>query len=68
MRPASLIAAVFLCLIAVGHLARLALRVPVLVNGITIPVWASLPAAVFTAGLAFFLWKESTAAAPAMPR
>ena len=61
MRPASLIAALFLCLIAVGHLVRLALRLPVAVNGIAIPVWASLPAAVFTAGLAYCLWRESRA-------
>ena len=65
MRPASLISALFLCVIAVGHLARLALRVPVMVNGIGIPLWPSLFAAVFTGALAFFLWREGRTGRPA---
>jgi hypothetical protein len=64
MRPASLITTLFLCVITVGHVIRLVLRIPVTVDGLAIPVWASLLAAVFTATLAFFLWKENRAAMP----
>jgi hypothetical protein len=62
MKPAALITTLFLCLITMAHLVRLMLRVPVTVDGLTIPVWLSLVAAVFTAALAFFLWKEGRAA------
>lgn len=64
MKPASLITTLFLCLIALAHMIRLVLRVPVTVDGLNIPLWASLVAAVFTATLAFFLWRESGAAKP----
>ncbi len=65
MRPASIITTLFLCLVAAGHLLRLALSVPVTVDGIAIPVWASLPAALFTGALAFFLWREGRTQQPA---
>ncbi len=68
MKPASLISALFLSLVAVAHVVRLALGVPVTVDGMDVPRWASLPAALFTAALAFFLWRESRAAPRAMPR
>lgn len=68
MRPASLIATLFLCLVAIAHLIRLALTVTVTVDGMAIPLWASLPAALFTGVLAFFLWRESRAAPTATPR
>jgi hypothetical protein len=65
MRPASLVTALFLCLITVGHLIRLVLRVAVTVDGIAVPLWASFVAAVFTGALAFFLWRESRTEQPA---
>ena len=68
MKPASLISVLFLSLVAVAHVVRLALGVPVTVDGMGVPQWASLPAAVFTAGLAFFLWREGRAAPRATPR
>ncbi len=64
MKPASLVTTLFLCLITIGHLIRLLLRVPVTVDGIDIPLWASFVAAVFTATLAFLLWREGRAAKP----
>ncbi len=65
MKPGSLITTLFLCVIAIAHLIRLVLRVPVTVDGIDIPVWASLPAAVLTATLAVLLWRESREERPA---
>lgn len=59
VKPAAMITTVFLGLIAVGHLIRLVLRVPVTVDGIAIPVWASVLGAAFTATLAVLLWRES---------
>ena len=65
MKPAALITTLFLCLIAIGHLIRLVLRVPVTVDGIDIPIWASFLGAALTATLAVLLWRESRAEKPA---
>jgi len=65
MKPASLISALFLSLVAVAHVVRLALGVPVTVDGMGVPQWASLPAAVLTGTLAFLLWRENRTERPA---
>jgi hypothetical protein len=65
VKPASLISALFLSLIAIGHVIRLVLGVPVTVDGMSIPVWVSLPAAVLMGTLAFFLWRENRTEPPA---
>ncbi len=59
MKPAALIAAVFLTLVSLAHLLRLVLRVEVIAGGVTIPLWLSAVACVFTGGLAVLLWRES---------
>jgi hypothetical protein len=67
MKPASLISALFLCLVAIAHLLRLALGVTVTVDGMGIPLWASVPAALFTGTLAFLLWREARGVRPGEP-
>ncbi len=59
MKPAALITTAFLVLVALAHLLRLALRVEVMAGGVTIPLWLSAVACVFTASLAVLLWRES---------
>lgn len=65
MKPVALITTLFLGLIAAGHVIRLLLRVPVTVDGIDIPIWASFLGALVTATLAFLLWRESRTEKPA---
>jgi hypothetical protein len=59
MKPAALVAVVFLLLVACLHLVRVVLRVTVLAGGVAIPMWMSWVALLFTAGLALLLWRES---------
>lgn len=58
MRPVVLVASVFMGLIALAHLLRLLLRIPIVLGGQGIPVWLSLPAFLFTAGLTVLLVRE----------
>lgn len=58
MKPASLIAIVFLSLIAVLHLFRLLFQVQIIVDGTVVPVWASLFAFLLPGLLALLLWRE----------
>ena len=58
MKPASLVATIFLALISLGHLLRLVLQVEVTAGGIIIPMWLSAVACFFTGGLAIMLWTE----------
>lgn len=57
-RPASFVATIFLSLISVAQLVRFLFGFHVTAEGLTIPVWISFPAFLFTGGLAFWLWKE----------
>jgi len=59
MKPASLVATIFIALIAITHLLRLVLHIEVTVNGSPVPMWISLVALVFTGGLAVLLYLES---------
>ncbi len=59
MKPAALIATVFLALVALAHLLRLVLRVEVMAGSVAIPLWLSAVACLFTGGLAVLLWRES---------
>ena len=61
MKPFTLLTAIFLALIAILQLVRFALGWEILVNGISIPVWASAIAFVVAGGLAAMLWRESRA-------
>lgn len=58
MKPAALLSALFLALIAVAHLLRVALAVPITVGSLTIPMWLSVPAVIGPGALAIWLWKE----------
>ena len=59
MKPFTLLTVAFLTLIAVLQLVRFALGWPILIEGISIPVWASAIAAIVAGVLAAMLWKES---------
>ena len=58
MKPASLVAVIFLALVALGHLLRVALRLQMTVGGADIPMWMSAVACIFAGGLAIMLWRE----------
>jgi hypothetical protein len=58
MKLAAVVAICFLSLIALGHAARLVLRVDVTVGSLAIPMWPSVLAAVGPAALAVWLWRE----------
>ena len=58
MKPATLIAALLLALIAFAHLLRIVLNLKGTVGGIAIPMWVSAVAVLVTAPLAFFLWRD----------
>ena len=49
----SLTAGIVFLLIALGHLARIIMGLPVVVQGVSIPVWASVVALVVTAFLSY---------------
>lgn len=59
MKPAALVATIFLALIALAHVLRVALRVQVTVGGTDLPMWMSVVACIFTGGLAIVLWREN---------
>jgi hypothetical protein len=65
MRPAALLSALFLCLVAVAHLFRLLLGVELVVDGVVMPMWPSLLAVLGPGALAVWLWREQTH--PAQP-
>ncbi|MEO7742555.1 MAG: hypothetical protein ABIR98_06450 [Usitatibacter sp.] len=58
MKPFTTVTTAVLAFIAILQLARFALGWEVLVNGVAIPLWFSLVAAVVLGGLAFMLWRE----------
>lgn len=57
-QPASLITIAFLSLVSLAQLMRVILGLHVTLEGIEIPVLLSLPAFLFTGGLAYWLWTE----------
>ena len=59
MKPASLITAILLSLIAIAHLLRLILQIEVAIGGSVMPMWPSILACIVTVSLAFGLWRES---------
>ncbi len=59
MKPAALMATVFLALVALAQFLRLVLRVEVIAGGVAIPLGLSAVACVVTGGLAGLLWRES---------
>jgi hypothetical protein len=58
MKPAVLVAAIFLSLVAALHLLRLVFGVQVTAGGTEIPLWASVLGVVGPSVLALWLWRE----------
>lgn len=59
MKPAVIITLVFLSLVALLHLLRLLFGVGVTVDGMVVPMWASIFACLGPAALAVWLWMEA---------
>jgi hypothetical protein len=59
MKPVARIATLFLGLVALAHLLRVALQIPVTAGNVAIPLWVSALACLVTGGLAVLLWRES---------
>ena len=59
MKPFTTVTVVVLSLVSLVQLARVALGWVVTINGVAIPLWASVIACVVAAALAFMLWRES---------
>lgn len=59
MKPFTLATLVILTLLALAHALRLLLGVSIAVDGVDIPMWASVVGLVIAAGLAFGLWREA---------
>ncbi len=58
-KPFTIIAIVLFSMIALLQLLRFVLGWKVMVNGVTVPVWASAIAFVIAAGLALMVWRET---------
>lgn len=58
MKPFTTVAVVIFLLVALIQLLRVTLGWEVTVNGIFIPLWASVIACLVAATLAFMLWRE----------
>jgi len=59
MKPFSSVAVVVFGLVALVQLLRLVLGWSVVVNGVSIPLWASAVACLVAAGLAVMVWREA---------
>ena len=59
MKPFSIISVVVFALVALVQLLRFVLGWEVVVNGMSIPLWASAVAFVVAAGLAAMVWREA---------
>ena len=58
MHPATRITVILLVLIAVAHVARLALGVQATVGSAVVPMWVSIVGVLVPAGLAVGVWRE----------
>jgi hypothetical protein len=61
MKPFTTLAVVVFSLVALVQLLRVVLGWDVTINGVVIPLWASVVACIVAAGLAVMLWRESRA-------
>jgi hypothetical protein len=59
MKPATLVAIIFLSVVALLHLVRLFFHVELTINGAMVPLWVSIVGFLFTAGLAILMWREN---------
>ncbi|GAB3089944.1 hypothetical protein [Lysobacter terrae] len=58
MKPFTTLACLLLAFIAAMQLMRFALGWTIIVNGFTVPVWASAVAAAITGTVAIMTWRE----------
>lgn len=59
MKTGALLATLFLALIASLQLIRLILQLPVIIGGVTIPVWLSVFGCLVPGTIAMLLWREN---------
>lgn len=59
MKPASLLAAIVLDLVALAHLLRLVFHTQVTVGGTVVPMWISVAGGVAAAALSVFVLREA---------
>jgi membrane protein implicated in regulation of membrane protease activity len=59
MKPFTTIAVIVFSLIALIHLLRLFFGWEVIINGMILPIWISVPGFLIASGLALMLWRES---------
>ncbi len=59
MKPFTTIAIVIFSLVAVLHVLRLIFGWQAVINGLVIPMWASVVGLIIAGGLAIMLWRES---------
>lgn len=59
MKPVTMLVNIFLGLIAVMHLIRLAFQVQVTWAGTVVPLWTSIFGCLVSGGLAVMLWREN---------
>ena len=57
-KPASLVVAIFLWLVALGQLLRVLLRVRVTAGNHDVPLWLSGVAFIVLGALGYWLWRE----------
>jgi hypothetical protein len=58
-KPAATTVIVFLFLVFLAHLLRLAMKVEIVAGGVTVPFWVSVLGVLAAGGLAIWLWRES---------
>lgn len=58
-KPFTWVAVAFLALVCLIHLVRVALGMVVTVGGTEVPVWMSIPGALFTGALALLVAREA---------
>jgi len=59
MKTGTLLATLFLALIAILQLLRLILQIPIIAGGVTIPVWVSIFGCLIPGTIAYLLWREN---------
>jgi hypothetical protein len=59
VKPFTTISIIVFSIIAFIHLLRLFFGWEVIINGMIIPIWVSVPGFLIAAGLALMLWRES---------
>jgi hypothetical protein len=64
MKPAALVTCIFLALVAVAHLVRFLLGIPIVIGAIAIPAWLSALGFLGPGALVVWLWREQRATTP----